>query len=234
MVSRTRTRLCASAATLLVLLARAAGASVVGLDLLLALRRGSLLLDQGLKPVLLVHEEIVVLGVQGDGLLRQPVGDGAVAPRPALCTARLAHVVVGALPAPVTVADDGRRAASVAGDAPMLAEVGRLWSCGIKGAWVRSQWARGFRGRSLRARFVRWRFASSSRTSPFCSAFMAATLASISARFAAFAASSILAEEVSRVDSTAWCRASTGCEAREGGARGSSLFRAKRNLIFST
>lgn len=75
---------------------------------------------------------------------------------------------------------------------------------------MRSQWARGFRGRSLRARFVRWRFASSSRTSSlFCSAFMAATLASISARFAAFAASSILAEEVSRVDSTAWCRAST-------------------------
>ena len=74
---------------------------------------------------------------------------------------------------------------------------------------MRSQWARGFRGRSYAAvRSVA--IASSSRTSSlFCSAFMAATLASISARFAAFAASSILAEEVSRVDSTAWCRAST-------------------------
>ena len=95
------------------------------LELLLALLRGPNGLDQRLEPALLVDEEVVVLGVEGDRLLGETVRHGALPVVPTL-VARLADVVVGALLAPVPVADDGLRPAAVAGDTLVLAEVRSL------------------------------------------------------------------------------------------------------------
>lgn len=92
------------------------------LELFLRLLRRPLRLHQRLKPPLFVDEEVVVLRVQRDGLLGQPVGHAPPPVVPSL-VATLADVVVGAVPAPVPVPDDGHAPAPVAGDALVLAEV---------------------------------------------------------------------------------------------------------------
>ena len=81
-----------------------------------------------------MHVELMVRGVERDGLLRQAVRNRALAAVEAL-VAVLANVVVRALTTPVPVPDEGRRSAPVAGDALVFPEMrGALFLCvfGVK------------------------------------------------------------------------------------------------------
>ena len=100
---------------LFVLLAGAAVTRRVGSRLGLRRRRGGVALDHGLKSLRLMQVKVVVLGVQGDVLLREAVGHASLPTVPPL-EARLANIVVGAVSTPVPVPEDRSRAAPVAGD----------------------------------------------------------------------------------------------------------------------
>ena len=117
-----RTRVARRALAFLHLLPAPPRTRVVGLGFLFAFRRGPLGFHKRLEPAFLVHEELVVFRVQGNGLLRQAVGHRSVSVVPPLET-RFTNIVVRALSASVPESNKGRGAAPVTRDSLVLPEM---------------------------------------------------------------------------------------------------------------